>query len=412
MSKIFKEDKPSINSFTFLHNWGDEEYILTVDEKTKEITIDSIRDEDERSEDIKVDISVFPMSLKDFLGRKGTECWIETLSPFKTTRSRSYTRFKLIEDGLYIKDASGIETTISFDEYILFVWWDEYKKYAVKFNLHEEYSENYLLCTEEYGLNLHKPNGEVLCTLRDLLSLRKVYIDVDDNLNYILQYDCITISKVNSNESVDFPYADDLAAKLLFAIIEIKNKQQVILELTQSLIVESEQMIKDAYEEKLHNCEISHVSHTRDELFHDLGFTEEEMQELDERIERQLLAGPNKLSVKEHILLELLRIKTNYSEPNWDGAGAVGVSEDTLKDVAEFAELISEDSSLPIVSLAADGEICLLWKNGNENLDVGFYGDCKYTFCYTDETGEVHVGGPIAMDDPKVIGIINKFIGQ
>lgn len=39
------------------------------------------------------------------------------------------------------------------------------------------------------------------------------------------------------------------------------------------------------------DCEIKSVDHTREELFHSLGLTEEEIKELNERSEKQLLDG-------------------------------------------------------------------------------------------------------------------------
>lgn len=62
-------------------------------------------------------------------------------------------------------------------------------------------------------------------------------------------------------------------------------------------------------------------------------------------------------------------------EENWDGEGGRAPDESAIRDAIAFCSMISTLPSLPICSVAGDGEIIFYWKTAIGRATVSFYGD-------------------------------------
>ncbi len=71
--------------------------------------------------------------------------------------------------------------------------------------------------------------------------------------------------------------------------------------------------------------------------------------------------GTETLGVQDKILQDLRRIFTEYSVPNWDGEGALPVSEDAYREAESFVKSLPINLNLPLPEISPDndGEISL-----------------------------------------------------
>ena len=89
-----------------------------------------------------------------------------------------------------------------------------------------------------------------------------------------------------------------------------------------------------------------------------------------------------------------------YSE-GWDGFDAKAPTAKAVEDAEVFIRKLHHDRlQLPYISLAADGEINFLWNQHSMHLDLGFYGDGKYSYYGRTATGEEYFEDDVHIDSP------------
>ncbi|WP_259757445.1 hypothetical protein [Pseudomonas sp. GCEP-101] len=99
-------------------------------------------------------------------------------------------------------------------------------------------------------------------------------------------------------------------------------------------------------------------------------------------------------------------------EENWDGYGGVRIGQDSRNDAELFSAYHAAEieKCLPKISCAGDGEINFSWKTAFGVIDLGLYGDGKYSYYAKSTDGRVYISDEEDLATPlpdEVIRIIS-----
>jgi hypothetical protein len=106
------------------------------------------------------------------------------------------------------------------------------------------------------------------------------------------------------------------------------------------------------------------------------------------------------ISQRDLYLEALQKIKQlgKYSE-GWDGFDAKAPTMKAVEDAEVFIRKLRDRKlKFPYISLATDGEINFLWSQSTIHLDLGFYGDGKYSYYGRTSTGEEFLEDDVSID--------------
>ena len=96
----------------------------------------------------------------------------------------------------------------------------------------------------------------------------------------------------------------------------------------------------------------------------------------------QLTYAERMLSWKDKLIQEI----DQYSErpPGWDGYNAEPIREQAIVDAQEFVRLLPDDNEPPRDLPCSDGEISLVWRDGNRFAEISFPGNGTFYWYATD----------------------------
>jgi hypothetical protein len=151
--------------------------------------------------------------------------------------------FILTEEGFFHIEEETFICTLR--EALLKYWWKQYKVWSDEFLFHDVRTafmmgKCYLLYTDDYGLALHDPTGKIITTFKELCDTSAIPLSpsVKDITYTFTKNEIIALKDTTLRNT--YEYSDDLAAKILFNIIEIKNAYKKAAELYNSFIVNSD----------------------------------------------------------------------------------------------------------------------------------------------------------------------------
>lgn len=90
-------------------------------------------------------------------------------------------------------------------------------------------------------------------------------------------------------------------------------------------------------------------------------------------------------------------------EKGWDGFSGESPSDEAVKNAIEFIQKLNTGLNTAIPMLSSDGEIGLFWRDQYNYIDIGFYGDGKYSLYASLSNGE-----ELLMDDVNVDEELNE----
>jgi len=75
------------------------------------------------------------------------------------------------------------------------------------------------------------------------------------------------------------------------------------------------------------------------------------------------------LSLKQRQILEILsEVKTECSEPNWDGYDAAAIDDNSYKNAINFISLLPVYFPIPDIRVDPDGEVSFEWYEDKRNV--------------------------------------------
>jgi len=85
--------------------------------------------------------------------------------------------------------------------------------------------------------------------------------------------------------------------------------------------------------------------------------------------------------------LEAVLIAYRGLDHDWDGYGGQPPNEAAVDDALAFLRLLPLGTPNPTPTLSNDGEVGFFWKRDGYYIDIGFYGDGKYSYFGEDPNG-------------------------
>ena len=96
-----------------------------------------------------------------------------------------------------------------------------------------------------------------------------------------------------------------------------------------------------------------------------------------------------------------------FYEVNWDGYEGIAASSETVNDAIKFINKLPSNTTVPRPGLSGDGEISLFWEDNGVYIDIGFFGDGKYTLYAKDSQEIEYLRDDIDLSDPLPDALLN-----